>query len=375
MRLFELSSKTGKGGKKRFKIGLLEIQPDICVVNNVGTSYNDNGITWIEKYCLNAVETIKGMSLTCEFLDDNRTEILGHGMTGYSDGIPIFENATVIGHFDGYSIEVIEGKKILVSTGIVDVFRYKNLVDKLETMLNNGDVIHGSVEIYKTDNNNAIQYLNGNGNEKGRIPTEFIFSGFALLGIKPADDAAVLLELNQKEESIMDEKVMAQFVDSIKATIIETNSKNGELNAKVEELSAECKKKEDENNELKGAIDVKDKELGETKTELEKKEEEIVELKSELQKLRDENKSAELNAALSAFTDEQKKFASQEIEQFKNNPSSYEINSIITKIQAESYKKMIEAKKTTELNSFENKTENIFSDVFDDSNEEYCDIY
>jgi len=81
------------------------IFPDSCVdeVNEVGTEYNLNGLTWIREYCEKALPTIKGMSLRCEFLDEDRTELCGHGYTDIIDGDPIFENAVQIGTFtNGY---------------------------------------------------------------------------------------------------------------------------------------------------------------------------------------------------------------------------------------------------------------------------------
>lgn len=97
--IFSESKKKGQNGRRKFKLVLYKIQPDNCIdtENEVGTEYNLNGITWIREYCEQALGSIEGMFLRCEFLDEDRTEICGHGMTEIEDGVPIFENATTIG--------------------------------------------------------------------------------------------------------------------------------------------------------------------------------------------------------------------------------------------------------------------------------------
>lgn len=123
MKIFELSKKKTKNGRRKFKMLLYQIFPDDCIdeENEVGTQYNENGITWIRKYCENALPSIKGMSLRCEFLDEERTELCGHGETGIVDGLPIFENAVVIGTFDeGYIDDVTlpDGTTITACIGV-----------------------------------------------------------------------------------------------------------------------------------------------------------------------------------------------------------------------------------------------------------------
>ena len=89
MKTFELAQKESKNGRRKFVTILHEIYPDSCIdeTNEAGTQYNLNGITWIESYCEAALPTITGMSLRAEFLDEDRTELCGHGSTGWSSDI------------------------------------------------------------------------------------------------------------------------------------------------------------------------------------------------------------------------------------------------------------------------------------------------
>ncbi len=126
MKSFEISSRNSKNGRRHFKVILHEIYPNSCVdeANGVANVYNENGISWIKEYCENALESIKGMSLKCEFLDEDRTELCGHGETEIKDGLPIFENAVSLGTFEnGYitEIETEEGTKtVCIGEGTID---------------------------------------------------------------------------------------------------------------------------------------------------------------------------------------------------------------------------------------------------------------
>ena len=203
MKMFEISSKQNKNGRRKFKAVLCKIFPDSCVDENnqVGTDFNKNGITWIKEYCENALSSIRGMSLRCEFIDEERTLLCGHGDTGIIDGEPVFEDAVVIGTFTKGYIEDIETDNgtitACIGEGEIDSQCYHNFVTKLNEDIANGVYPYGSVEIMHTENNDEIVYKYEY-KDKGRIPMEFVFSGYALLGITPADDNAKLIELNKK---------------------------------------------------------------------------------------------------------------------------------------------------------------------------------
>ena len=95
--------------------------------------------------------------------------------------------------------------RVCVGEGYFDYMRYKPFVDDIETKLNNGQSIFGSIEVMgKPENDNKLVYLDG-WKPEGRILKSFDHSGWAILSIKPADDKSTLVEINQnqvKEEKI-----------------------------------------------------------------------------------------------------------------------------------------------------------------------------
>ena len=383
MKLFEINNKQDKKtGYKRFKLILAEIYDKSCIVDETGTKYNDNGITWIDEYVENVKDTLIGSSVTVEFADDSKTDILGHGETGqYKDGVPLLSNATTIGHFDKSYIDEVtdndgETKKVFVGEGTLDYMRYSDCIDLLSEKLSNNETIYGSVEIVRTENNPALVYLYGY-KDIGRIPTEFEFSGYALLGcgVQPSDHTASLLELNNKnnknEEEIitMDEKTLGMITDSIKATISECNSKNEEFESKITELNSTLEIKTNENNDLSDKIEKLQKVIQEMETEREGFYAERDALEKELGTLKAEKRLAEMNTALANFTDEQKEYAKAEIEAFNADPIKSEINSITSKIYEGIGKATIasETEKAKVIAEQNSKKIDIFADVDDTS--------
>lgn len=339
MKIIELSSKESKDGKRKIKVILHEIYKN-------KSQYNKNGITWLEEYCKQNLYSIKGASITCEFINDERTEILGHGETGIEDGIPIFENATMIGVFErGYidNIEIDgEIKKVCVADGYLDPMRYKNFIDILERKYSGGEAIYGSVEIIGLkENQNKIEYLEGY-KEKGRIPTEFRYSGFAILGVEPSDDTARLLEINNRKENL--------FMDDFRKLL-------EEIRYKIDETS-ECKRKLEESQKTLDSVNLTKNELLEKVTSLQSENEKLLKqleesktkaenLEKELKTTKSKGLVSELDDALKEFTDEQKESAKKEIEEFKSDPinSKLEIEDIVEKILAEIGKKLFKLKK------------------------------
>jgi hypothetical protein len=359
MKIFEISSKKNKNGRRKFKAILYKIFPDSCVdeVNEVGTEFNKNGITWIKEYCEKALPSIKGMSLRCEFIDDERTELYGHGETGINDGEPVFEDAVTIGFFTKGYIEEIETKNgtetFCIGEGEIDAQCYNNFVTKLDEDIANGYYPSGSVEIMHTEDNESIVYKYGYKNE-GRIPMEFIHSGYALLGIMPADDSAKLVELNKKhkeESNDMDTNVdikaiVVQTVEELSGHNSEINQIKADCEAKIAEANATVETVTNEKNEIQASADQIQKALDEAKEELGKKYEELDNLYSELEKLREALAEAEakerineLNEALAGFSDEEKECVKAEIEAFNADPKAVEINTITDKIWGEIGKK------------------------------------
>lgn len=381
MKLFEINNKQDKKtGYKRFKLILAEIYDKSCVIDETGTEYNDNGITWIDEYVEKVKDTLIGSSVTVEFVDDSKTDILGHGETGqYKDGVPLLSNATTIGHFDKAYIDEItnennETKRVFIGEGTLDYMRYSDCIDLLSAKLSNNETIYGSVEIVRTENNPAIVYLYGY-KDFGRIPIEFEFSGYALLGcgIQPSDHTASLLELNNKkndikEESItMDEKTLGMITDSIKATISECNSKTEEFESKIAELNSALEIKATEVNSLTEKVSELEASLATAKSEVEAISAEKNTLTDELNAVKAEQKKSELNTALADFTDEQKEYAKTEIEAFNADPIKSELNSIMAKIYEGIGKATIasETERAKVLAEQNSKKIDIFADVDD----------
>lgn len=383
MKSFEISSRKSKNGRRKFKLILHEIYPDICIdtVNKMGTIYNENGITWIEEYCKNNLHTVKDMSLRVEFADRfHRIEILGHGKTGVQDGLPLFENADVVGHFTDAYIDEIEDdgitKKVLIGEGYLDEMCYPEFVSKLIEDIENNIAPYGSVEIFKDENNDGIVYKYGY-KENGRIPTEYIYSGYALLGIRPADKTAKLLEINEsnKEDNFMDDNQMKEFIKEI---ISEMLSAQEEINKYKEECAGKIavaseavatKNKEiEELNEvissIKSELEACKKEKNELNAANEDMKTELNSLNETVTKLQEKEKINELNTAIADFSEDEKSYAKAEIDAFNENPVNSEINSVVNAILVGIGKKAKEqATILSEKNASKLDTEDIFSEV------------
>lgn len=393
MKTFEMFSvsKKGENGRRNFKVILYKIHPDECedTVNGVGTEYNLNGITWLRKYCEEALPSIKGMSIRCEFLDEDRVEICGHGFTEIKDDVPLFENATVIGHFtDGYIEEMYDENgnpfTACIGVGEIDSSCYNKFCEKLDELAEENIYPQGSVEIMRVPGTKGIEYKYGY-KDYGRIPTKFIHSGYALLAIKPSDSAAKLLELNNKEDNQMNEKEAQALIDKtlssykqVEQTIADAKAdceaKIEEANAAVNAANAEKDAVIAEKNELNATVEQLQAALDAAKAEyaeLDKKYNALWDARAELEKALGEAKAKELigemNEAISIFSAEEQEYAKESIEKFKADPTSVEINSIVSEIYVgigKAKKSAADAEKQSEINSAKDvKAEDIFSVV------------
>ncbi len=391
MKSFEISSRNSKNGRRHFKVILHEIYPDSCVdeANGIANVYNENGISWIKEYCENALESIKGMSLKCEFLDEDRTELCGHGETEIKDGLPIFENAVVIGTFEsGYitEIETEEGTKtVCIGEGTIDGLCYNNFVKKLAKDINDGDAPFGSVEILKTNGNPEIIYKYGY-KQFGRIPMIFEYSGYALLGIRPADQTAKILELNNaKEEKETMERddiraIVAEIIDELNTSSETIAALKEECATKIAEAQALVAEKEKLIEEMNAQIAAMQGELSSAKetneaivAEKEELSNEINSLNEKLAEAEKKEKIGELNAAIADFSDEEKAYAKEEIDAFNESPLTSEINSVVNKIYAEIGKNAKSAIEK-EVND-NNDIEDIFSEICESKQNEEIDIF
>lgn len=359
MKSFELSSKTYKNGRRRFKAVLYELQPPECVINETGTKFNGNGITFLEEYAKNNLDSIEDMSVRVEFIDEDRTMICAHGLTGsLYDDFPLFEDATVVGHFTKGYIDDIdfdgETKRCVCGDGFLDEMCYPQFVKALEEDLNNGVQVNGSIEIYKTENNDSIVYKYGYKDE-GRIPTEYIHSGWDMV-IRPSDKSSKLFELNNlsKSKTGGDKKMDKEMLDKISQMIKEAMS---DFAKREQDLLDEISELKKDLNEKTTEVETKDTEifdLNVTVEDLKKlkkkleddqedywKEREILE--EEIVKFKIKEKLAELNKVKDEFTTEELNVAKKDIEKLEDNINackkkeelntvSSEINSIKAKI-------------------------------------------
>lgn len=376
----ELSQAANPNGRRDLKVVLHEIYPD-------KTQWNSNGITYLEKYTRDNAESVEDMPLCAEFLDMNDKSVpYGHGVTGMIDNMPVFEDSVQVGNFDDWSIEDIafgdEIKRCLCAKGYVNEGRYPKFVKWLEDKIAKGETIFGSVEFVGTKENGGEIIYDGGWKEKGRIPMVYDYSGYCILSVTPSDSAAVLLELNQarqekinKEEILVMNEEMSKTISEFKNEVLSAivDHKNAELNEQIATLEESVKAKDEKIAELSNAVEAKDveiNELTEKVAEAEKavteKEEELTKqigeinalcetYKTELEELKKQNRVAELNQALSVYSDEQKEYAKEEIEAFNADPFNVEINSITEKIDAASYRKLREEEdkkqKELEINS------------------------
>lgn len=370
MAIFELSSKKYKNGRRPFTAILYELQPPDSVVNDIGTKFNKNGITFLEEYASKQLDSIKDMSVTVSFIDEDRTMISDHGDTGVEDGLPIFDNATTVGHFTkGYidSVEINgETKRCVFGKGFIDEMRYKSFVETLESEINSGHSVDGSIEIYRSEGNENIVYKKG-WIPEGRIPTEYIHSGWAMV-LNPADVNSTLLELNSKkqnkEEIVMNEKEMR---DLIVATIVETNDKNNELSAKINELNSTIADKDTQIADLNAKVEANATADAEKDAKIEELNGKVAELEAKLDECKKAEQNSALDKALEAFTETERKYAASEINAFRENPIAGNVDVVVNAINAGIGKAVKAAEadaKVAEQNSANNETElDIFSEI------------
>lgn len=190
-------------GRRKIKIVLHEIYADT-------SKYNENGITWLEQFTRDNADTIKGMPLCAEFVDNDKDIPYGHGLTGLKGNIPVFENSVQVGTFEDWTIENIDfdGKKhkCLCGIGYINENRYPNFCDWIDKQIAERNKIFGSVETTGTpENNGEIIYQDG-WKEKGRVPMIYDYTGYCIVTIRPSDDKAILLEFQEGTKVEAEEK-------------------------------------------------------------------------------------------------------------------------------------------------------------------------
>lgn len=396
--ILEISQRSNKNGRVPIKIALLKIHDD-------PKETNKNGIHWKKEYVLNAIDSVKGMPLCCEFVSEDKSCPLGHGLTGEvvdSNGVhePVFENSDVVGTFEKAEIEIIKdinGNEIeaLCGYGYLYYQRYPKLVDWVRKGFATGEVCT-SIEIMGLkENDNKIIYEDGY-NENMRSPMIYCFSGCALLSVAPSDDAAVVLEISQRKTTNKEEKKNMEFDKKefeavIKSALSEINSEKkshdeevSELNEKISELNSKVEEKDAKISELNASVEQLQETLKKMESDINTYWAEREILEREIAKAKVAEKLAELDSSLSEFNAEEKEIAKEDIEELKKNINACqkkeelnnvtsEINSIKSKICMEIVAKQKQAEseaRISEQNSEEVKIEDIFSEV---CSEKYVD--
>jgi hypothetical protein len=335
---FEMSEAPSPDGRRRIKVSLHEIHPDNSV-------YNLNGITYLEKYTEKNAPTIVGMPLCASFLDDDNEIPYDHGQTGSDGNMPEFKNSVQVGVCDGWSIEDVvldgENKRVCMAVGYVNQQRYPDFVKWLEDKQSISQSVFGSVEFVGTKENGEIIY-DGGWKEKGRIPAEYVYSGYVFLTVKPSDNAARMIEINEKleqegEKGMTIEELCTKF-DSFVARYDEENACKKELEsnaATIIELNATV-------DQLKIAIEENKKEVSSKYEEIDALYKERDMLRDELAKIKMEARIGEMNAALSEYSNEEKALVANDIAAFNADPMTIEINAVVQKLEAAAYRKLRE---------------------------------
>lgn len=389
--------KKAKEGRRYIKGILHEIYP-------METMWNKNGITWLEEYTKENMNSAIGMPLCCQFIDDDEKDVpLGHGEVDIKDGKIIFEDSLVVGSITNVYIDTVnitdnnnieKTIRALVYEGFIYEQRFPMFTRWLIENAFDKKPIASSVEIMAKDGNEEIIYRDG-WKKEGRIPKEYAYSGHAILSVSPADDSSVVLEinnalksnktdLNNKENK--EENIMAEVN---KETILELKNKIEEKTNEINSLNTSIKEKDEKINELNSTIEEKEvsiknaeekkveleTELNSVKEDLTKKDGTIKEMETELNSLREFKKKAddkalinELNEKLSVYTDEEKAVVNEKVELFTKEPVKEKIGEIISEINAFISKKVLENRKVKaeqNANNQEEKVEDIYGDVIE----------
>lgn len=366
-KILEINKRISKGGRKNIRMVLLTIHEE--------GEMNRNGITWVEQYVLDNLESIKGIPICATFLDEDKEDLYDHGYTetvesedGKSE--PLFLNSESVGVIEDAKIEVIEidgeTKKVLVGYGYIFCQRYPNLCEKLES-----SKVKSSIEIMGTDENNRKIIYDGGYKEKGRKPMVFDFTGTCLLGVLEADENCYVLEVaenkNKEEKLNMDEN---KIIEVIQKAITETNAVKADTETKIAELNSQIEAKDAEIKEANEAKEVAENNASEKDSKIAELEAENAKLKEELAACKKREACEAFDAMLANYTDDEKKCVESEINAYKENPLDGNADEIIFKICrniVENQKKAEADAKIAEQNEAkENETIDIFSEVNSD---------
>lgn len=204
------------------KAGRINIKMSALTINQSG-EYNKNGITWLDEYVQNNIDSIIGAPYVVSWLVDKEIPS-NHGTMTYDDeGSAQFEGESVGTIQKAYIEDVeIDGniEKRLVTEGYLFKQRVPKFIKFLKEKINvDGEHIKGSIEVNGKGDSKEIEYLDGRSNEDGtlktgRTPTIFDFTGLAILYLEtPADSGSEIIEINSKEGQILKKIKSTQTVE------------------------------------------------------------------------------------------------------------------------------------------------------------------
>lgn len=172
----------------------------------------------------------------------------------------------------------------------------------------------------------------------------------------------------------MDEKLMSQFVELIKNSVVnaiaENMNKDNEHKTEINALKNTIAEKTKEIESLNQKLDTANTDATKKDELINTQNEELKSLKETNACLTKEKKVSDLNAKLSKFSQEERDLAKNEIDAFNKNPDCMDVESIINKICVELVNKGKQAYRTHEMNN----NINIFGAINPSSNKE-IDIY
>lgn len=368
-KILEVSNRLSKGGRRRIALVLHKIHTDEKETNR-------NGLHWSEENTLRNIESVKGIPICAEFVDENKDIPVGHGYTGTVEienrTIPVFENSEVCGSIDHGEIRTLEvnGEKIkaLVGIGYLYEQRYPKFVQWVKNSMQTSN-LDTSVEIVGLETNDGkIVYEDGECSEKYRCPKEYDYSGTAILSILPADSDAVVLEVAQlKDQKKGDQNSMSEseIMNIVKEAIADTDAVKAQYETTIGELNSAIAEKDQKIADLEANAAETTTAMADKDSEIEKLNAQISELNASIDTYKKEKKLAELNDALSAYSEEECKFAETEINAFKENPLEGDISAIKSVIAVAIVDKMKADEKIAEQNSAkeEENIESIFGDI------------
>lgn len=339
--LFEISQVVAPDGRRRVKFALHEIYPD-------ETHCNINGITYLEEYSRKNAVSIIGMPLCAAFLDDEKEVPYDHGLTGSMGNMPVFEDSVQVGTADGWEIADVEidgeAHRVMVACGYINQQRYPKLVEWLEKRQTEGVTTYGSVEFVGTPENGEIIYKDGKSiGDEYRVPIEYVYSGYCILTVKPSDSSAIMLELNQAKQNKEENREMDEIKKLLEA-LMERLDETNACKSRIEQNEAELTTRQATIEELTAARDAVLKERDDAWKKIEVMHEEIEMLQEAIAKAEIERKLGEYNAAMKAYSDEEKKVVADEMAKFEADPAGcgIEVNQLTEKIEAAAYRKMKE---------------------------------